>query len=279
MRAFLRNATLGLVMVLAVFANACTSSATRPNQATLTAQILRSQQLATRMAANLQSTSQVADRQVTVTAQAIQSLLDTAATWRAVFPMNFDASSDAWLTGDDSNEYGSSKWTILQGKYHWEASATQGMVWWSIPDMLPIADFYLSVLANQISGPPDSLLGLAFRVTGEEDGFYLFQVNTMGEYAVYQLENGDWIARVPWNSSPAFQAGQPNQLAVLGQGSHFYFFINGSLVDQMTDDNLPTGTAGLVIGLDNAGDTGAWEFENFQVSTPPGLLIPTTPIP
>jgi hypothetical protein len=265
---------VGLVMI-----SACGNASSHPNQSTLAAQISNSQQLATRMAIKEQSTSQVADQQVTATAQAVQASVAEAENWNAVLSENFDQDTGTWQTGQETNEYGSSRWSIEQGKLVWEASATQGMVWWTIPDMPAVADFYVSVLVSQNDSPPDSLVGVAFRVTEDQEGFYLFQVTPLGEYTVYQLENDKWITIVPASTSPAYLPGQPNQLAVLGQGNNYHFFINGNLVADMQHNSLSGGTAGLAIGLNNPNDTGKWEFESFQVKGSPRtpILTPTTP--
>ena len=262
-----------------LFTAACGGTSSRPNPATLTAQIDRSQQLATRMAQGLQSTSLATDLQLPSTAQAVQSLLQAAGSWEFVLPEDFDQASAAWVTGEDSNDYGSSKWTIALDKLRWEAAATQGMGWWSIPDMPPLADFYLSVIARQISVPPDSLLGLTFRVTEDEEGYYLFQVDGCGNFAVYQLEIHSWIPLVSWRPAPVYQPGQANQLAVLGQGAQFYFLINGEVVAEMYDENLAIGTTGLAIGMNNPGDSGTWEFKSFQVSAPEGSFPTPTANP
>ena len=270
---------LAVLLVLLLFIAACSGNAGRLNQATLTAQIIRSQQLATRMAQDLQSTSLATDLQLTATAQAVQSLLQAAGNWELVLPDDFNQASDAWVTGEDSNDYGSSKWTIALDKLRWESAATQGMVWWSTPDMPPLSDFYLGVIARQISAPPDSLLGLTFRVTEDEEVYYLFQVDADGNFAVYQLEDDQWLSLVSWRPALEYLPGQANQLAVLGQGAQFYFFINGEMVAEMYDENLAVGTTGLAIGLNNPGDSGTWEFESFQVGAPAGSFATATANP
>lgn len=279
MIATIRKINVAVLTVSFMFTAACGGASGKPNQATLTAQFNRSQQLATRMAQGLQSTSLATDLQLTATAQAVQSLLQAAGDWELVLPADFEQASTAWVTGVDSNDYGSSKWTIALSKLRWEAAATQGMVWWSIPDMPPVSDFFLSVDTRQISAPPDSLVGLTFRVTEDEEGYYLYQVDAGGNFAVYQLENGQWLSLLSWRPAPEYLPGQSNQLAVLGQGAQFYFFINNAMVAELLAESLAVGTAGLAIGLNNPGDSGTWEFERFQVSAPAGTFPTPTAHP
>jgi len=279
MIASIRKIHLAVLTVSLLFTAACGGASGKPNQATLTAQLNRSQQLATRMAQGLQSTSLATDLQLTATVQAVEALFQAADNWELVLPADFEQASAAWVTGEDSNDYGSSKWTIDLGKLRWEAAATQGMVWWSVPDMPPVSDFYLSVDTRQISAPPDSLVGLTFRVTEDEEGYYLFQVDAGGNFAVYQLEDDQWLALLSWRPAPEYIPGQANQLAVLGQGAQFYFYINHEMVAEMYDENLAVGTTGLAIGLNNPGDSGTWEFESFQVSSPAGSFPTPTANP
>lgn len=272
---FYRAMLLGSILLL----GACSGPAGRTNQETQAAQLARSQLLATRMAENLESTSLAGELQLTATAQAAQSILENAKSWQILFPGDFDQTAAAWVTGADSNEYGSSTWTISSGKLRWEAAAIQGMVWWSIPDMPALSDFYLSVLINQVDGPPDSLVGVPFRVTEDESSYYLFQVDSEGDFSVYQLENGDWQTLVAWQPAPSYRIGQQNELSVLGQGSQYHFLINGDIVAEMNDESLVSGTAGLAIGLNNPGDTGTWDFSGFQVRAPTGSAVPATLTP
>lgn len=267
------------LMISMLILTACSNVAGRPNQATLSAQLDRSQQLATRMSDEIQSTTHANELQHTATVQAMELLLQTARQWPVVLPGSFDQANKAWMTGEESNEYGSSKWTIMADKLRWEAQATQGMVWWSIPEMPPVSDFFLAVKYRQISGPPDSLAGLTFRVTDDEAGYYLFQLDGEGNFSVYQLEDNNWISLVPWQPAQGYQPGQQNEMAILGQGSHFYFFIKGVLVAEMDDGDLISGTAGLAIGLNNPGDEGTWDFEGFQVSAPTAPFATATQNP
>ncbi len=211
MIASIRKIHVAVLTVSLLFTAACGGTSGKPNQATLTAQLNRSQQLATRMAQGLQSTSLATDLQLTATVQAVQALLQAADDWEPVLPADFEQASAAWVTGEDSNDYGSSKWTIALGKLRWEAAATQGMVWWSIPEMPPVSDFYLSVDTRQISAPSDSLVGLTFRVTEDEEGYYLFQVDAGGNFAVYQLEDDQWLSLLSWRPAPEYhpRAGEP----------------------------------------------------------------------
>lgn len=259
-----------LLLICLLLVPACSGAPSRPNQATLEVQIDRSQQLATRMASQLQSTLLATSLQATATARAVENLLLEASAWQVVLPGNFEPTSAAWTTGEDSNEYGSSTWTIAHGRLKWEATAYRDLIWWSIPDMLPVSDFYLSVIAIPVLSPPDSMMGLAFRVTEDEDSYYLFQIDADANFSVYRLEQDSWISLVPWEPAPSYLDGGKNRLAVLGIGSQFYFFINGEKVAEMQDENLVAGTAGLAIGLNHAGDSGSWEFESFQVSAPAG---------
>ena len=57
------------------------------------------------------------------------------------------------------------------------------------------------------------------------------------------------------------------------------FFANGKLLAWFDDAAISTGKAGLVIGMDNEGDQGVFEFDNFEVRTPIRLTKTVTPSP
>ncbi len=59
------------------------------------------------------------------------------------------------------------RWRFSNGKYQWEAQAHKGVHWYVYPDVKAVSDFYLTVQAQQASGPEDSNHGVVFRVIGE----------------------------------------------------------------------------------------------------------------
>jgi hypothetical protein len=59
-----------------------------------------------------------------------------------------------------------------------------------------------------------------------------------------------------------------NKIAVIGEGSHFLFFINNRYVGEVEDQQLTYGAVGITISLFHADDHAIFEFDNFELRQP-----------
>jgi hypothetical protein len=233
-------------------------------------------QQATQMALTLEATLQAQDISRQATAQAIEALLGSAGNWQSAFFDSFEEPQSGWPTGEDTDPLASISWQIGEGIFRWEADANEGFVWWAVPDMEPLADFYLSVQAQQVEGPAAGEFGLIFR-WDENSDYYLYELNGQGEYAFYSFIADEWEALRPWTLDETIIPDQPNQLALLAEGPVFYLLVNGVHIDTIFDDRLPEGSAGLLIGLSEAGERGVWQFDEFDMRASPDQPPPGTP--
>jgi serine/threonine-protein kinase len=101
-------------------------------------------------------------------------------------------------------------------------------------------------------GPGDSEYAIWFRTSANPDGsftqLYEFMVTTGGSYLVDKKLNGQWVAPelIPATYSPYIRQGNAqNTLAVLAQGPKLAFYINGNLVNSVTDTSLTSGQLGF----------------------------------
>ena len=254
----------------------CSSIKPGVNSATSTARAERVQAQATEMASHIQSTVVVDSAHATATAQVRQAQLAAAKEWPIILSDTFDSNQNDWPTGSDTGEFASITWTNANGKYRWDATAKQGFIWWSYPAVSDVNDFYLSVDAQQISGPTTAQMGLLLRLF-DNSNFYLFKIDNNQRYT-FELSSGDgWTTLLDWTNSPALKPDEVNHLTVFAEGNYFAFFVNGSLVAELTDDHLAGGKGGVAIGLDNAGDQAVFEFDNFVLRAPPTLQETPTP--
>ncbi len=249
-----------------------TATAQRIAQATATA---GSQETATAQA-RATATAQARAEQVTATAAAqatataqvsMDSTLLQALSWPLLLRDGFDVNENDWSTGDYSDELIEGSRRITDDKYHWEATASGGVVWWSIPELDTVSDLYLTVEGKQIGGDTDSQYGVIFR-RADRDNYYIFRIRDDGDYQLRTRYEGEWETLIGWTESYLIQAGAVHRLAVVAQGSQFTFYINDQYVDEYTDTKLSEGQVALVIGLDDEGDTGTFEFDNFEVRAP-----------
>lgn len=186
--------------------------------------------------------------------------------WPLVLLDTFERSVNDWPSGLDDNEFVRNKWRIVGGKYTWKAKAHQPFHWYAWPDARAVSDFYLSVEAQQVSGPEENVHGLVFRVAG--DDFYYFGISNRGEFIFLRMYKYRWRRLIDWTRSSAIQPWEVNKIAVVAEGSQFSFFINDEFVAEAEDDTLARGRAGVMIELFNAGDEAAFEFDNFELRAP-----------
>jgi hypothetical protein len=137
--------------------------------------------------------------------------------------------------------------------------------------MLPIMRIFKSQYASvnifQTGGTKDADYGLVFRITGHN--FYYFGISiTKKSYILLLLNNNKWSTLRKWSHSQEILTDQPNQVAVLADGSAISLFINGQMVDQYDDETLVQGKAGVAMDLYNAGDQIDVEFDDFEIRAP-----------
>jgi hypothetical protein len=235
-----------------------------------TSQAQQARLLATQMAQGLQATLQYQEQAATATAEAIQSLLAGKDQWQTLLYETFDNNLNDWPTGEDQEaSLARILWTLDQGHYRWQAQAIQGFVWWAYPEMEEADDFYLAADVQQVEGPPTGEVGLIFRLN-ELDEYYLYEIDAQGNFAVFIRQQDGWETLYDWSESRAILPESPNRLAVAAQGSQLYFFINEQFVGSLIDNHLPSGKAGVLVGLSNEGDRGVWQFDNFELRRLPG---------
>lgn len=267
MRNYLRL-ILFVLLFAGVLNTSCAGNQGISNPETATAQAGRIIGLATQMGGYAQATQMAENLQVTATAAARQLLLDEVGQWRLLLSDSYDEDLNDWSTGSDEDpELGSISWVIEDGKYRWQGLATNGFVWWVIPDIESVSDFYLSVSARQEAQPEVGEYGLVFRQSGDVD-YYLFEISDLGLYSLYLHTDSGWESLIDWTAHPSINPGAINRLAVIATGEHFDLFINDTFVAEYSDDRLPEGKAGLLVGLSNPGDAANWEFDDFEFRAP-----------
>ena len=255
------------------------ATATAEAAAIATAQAARAtstaQARATESAAGLQATA-TAQAGVIATAQAAHATSTAVAgnsdlprevlDWPLILGDGFDANVNDWPAGDYSDERITGARMISGGKYRWEAEALDGVIWWSIPEVDSVSDFYLTVEARWVSGVETGEYGVIFR-RADRDNYGLFKIEG-SQYKVSVRHEGEWETVIDWTETSAIHPVGVNRLAVLGEGSLFTFYVNGQYVGQADEDRVSRGQAGLAIELLDAGDTATFEFDNFEVRAP-----------
>jgi len=225
---------------------------------------------AERATATAQAAQATAAAQVEATASAVNAVDDPlaiASSWPVVFGDTFDSNTNDWPAGDYSDERLTGSREIIDGKYHWEAAALDGVIWWSIPDVASVSDFYLTVNAQRVSGVTDGQYGVIFR-RADRDNYALFKIEDSQYYKFSVRYQGEWETVIDWTETSAIRPVGVNRLAVVGEGSHFTFYINDEYVGEIDEDRLPEGTIGLAIELLDDKDAAVFEFDDLEMRAP-----------
>jgi hypothetical protein len=185
--------------------------------------------------------------------------------WPVALADTFDGAGNGWPVGSFEDERVNAE-RFIDGKYRFQVAATDGFVWRLSPDLGSVTDFHLTVEAQRVSGPIESPYGLAFRDDG--DNYYYFKISDDGYYRVALYFNGEWQTVIDWTTTDAVVSGGVNRLAVLAQGSTMKFYINDRFMAQADDGRVGSGEVGVALELNNGGESGTFEYDNFEVRTP-----------
>jgi hypothetical protein len=109
-------------------------------------------------------------------------------------------------------------------------------------------------------------MGLVFR--SYEGKYYILLVGKAQRFKVALMKNDQWTTLIPWTRSDAIKPYEMNKIAVIGEGSHFLFFINNHYVGEVDDQQLIYGAVGIAIALFHADDHAIFEFDNFELRQP-----------
>jgi hypothetical protein len=241
-------------------------------QATSTAQAV--QATSTAQAAQATSTPKsiraTTAAQTQATATVLACIHETALAppgWRVILCDTFNTNRNDWPLGDYEGERAIGNRSLTGGQLVWEAEALDDVIWWAVPDVSSVFDFYLTVDTRRTGGNKDAQYGVIFR-KADGDNYGLFKIKDSQHFKLSLRHEGEWDTVIDWTEATAIRPGDPNRLTVLAEGSHYTFYINDQYVGEADDDRLSRGQAGLAVELLDAGDTATFEFDNFEVRAP-----------
>jgi len=162
------------------------------------------------------------------------------------FRDDFQDSRSGWGT-DQSDEFDRG---YQDGEYFIELYGPNWFAWSysgaQVDDVSVEVDAYLS------SGARDGHFGVLCRYV-DEDNFYYFAISVDGYYGIFRRENGgmraitgDGVGMV--HSSTIRTGGQTNTIQAVCQGSDLSLYVNGELLESVSDDAHLQGDVGLGAG-------------------------------
>lgn len=133
-------------------------------------------------------------------------------------------------------------------------------------------DVSVEVGAHLASGSQDSHFGLLCRYV-DRDNFYYFAVSADGYYAIFRRVGGSNLEVLSTDgrgmvfSSAIKTGGQTNRVLAVCQGDQLSLYVNGELLETVTDGTHTRGDVGVGAGSGPEGDVRI-QFDHFVVTTP-----------
>lgn len=183
-----------------------------------------------------------------------------------LFQDDFDSPHGGW--GADQREefergYEEGEYFIELHELNWFAWAYPGV---QFDDVSVEMDVYPA------SGSQDGHFGVLCRYV-DVDNFYYFSISADGYYAIFrrvdggglEVLTGDGSGMIP---SPAIRTGgQTNRILAVCDEDDLSLYVNGELLEAVTDDTHARGDVGLGAGSGLEGDVRI-QFDNFIVTKP-----------
>ena len=199
------------------------------------------------------------------TSLSFSTLLNEARLQPVTFQDSFDDNTNNWPTGlSSSAEFGSVDRRIENGWYIWDVNGLEPTVWWAATDKVSALDFHLAATVRQVTGPQTGEYGVIFRKNANQE-YLVYKVSDLGRYALYQFKDSAWTALIDWSDTSALLPGEDNRMEVIARGDTVYLALNEELVAQYSPLALGEGQPGLFVGTSGTGETGQWEFDDFEV--------------
>jgi hypothetical protein len=208
-----------------------------------------------------------ADPQATATAvAAINAVSELTKDWRTVLKERFDSNKNyLWYTFDTDDELAKTIVEVKDGAYIWELTAHDEFFEWVGSRVRTVSSFHLSVDAHMTIGE-NGEYGVIFRENDKD--FYVFRMVDAQFFGVSKNIDDEWTTILDLTESGAIKPYQVNRISIMGQRTHFYFFINDQFVAEVEDDSIPYGGIGFYVSLCEKGDKAVIEFDNVIMLAP-----------
>jgi hypothetical protein len=152
----------------------------------------------------------------------------------------FDENNSGWLEAADAE----ASQGYRDGKFFFEVRAPDLFVW-DNPGV-NVQDFVLLVKARQVSGGSENSYGVLVRYV-DEGNFYRFDLSGDGRYAVFKLENAEWVPLADWQASAYVRPqGEVNLIQIDCQGPTMTFYANDQELIGVQDRSFERGDVGLL---------------------------------
>ncbi len=152
------------------------------------------------------------------------------------------------------------------GSYHVQ-TYTAHTAAWCYSNQQQFSNAVITAQARLLRG---DTYGLIFRLNPLSRDFYVFEINSKGEYRFVRASSNDpsqWLTLIDWTPSNAILSGygNTNTFLIVATGSQFRFYMNQQLiVTNFTDTTYMSGLIGFFVEGDSPGGTEA-AFNNIYI--------------
>jgi hypothetical protein len=175
---------------------------------------------------------------------------------------DFDDPSRSSLTPDKT---ANATYAFADGGYTIAVHPAKFIVWSSLDS--DYGDGAIEVDTTFERGPAESAAGLFFHYQ-DKHNFYFFSIAGDGSYSLDLYKNDEWQTLIDWTDSPGIKGqGEVNRLRVETAGDTIRLFVNGKLLDEVSDDTFNKGTIALAVNTFSEGDA-TFLFDNLIVRGP-----------
>jgi serine/threonine protein kinase len=170
-----------------------------------------------------------------------------------------NSTSGGWV--DDGSQC-----SFRSGSYHVQ-TYTAHTAAWCYSNQQQFSNAVITAQAQLVRG---DTYGLIFRLNPVSRDFYVFEINSKGEYRFVRASGPDpsqWLTLIDWTRSNAILSGygKTNTFLILASGYQFRFYMNQQLIiTNFTDTTYTSGLIGLFVGGDSPGGTEA-AFNNIYI--------------
>jgi hypothetical protein len=183
-----------------------------------------------------------------------------------LFQDEFDNPDSGWgadRRGEFERGYEGGQYFVELYEPNWFAWAYPGV---EADEVSVEVDSYLA------SGSQDGHFGALCR-HADADNFYYFAISADGYYGIFRRVGGGDLEVLTGDGSGMSPAsairtgGRTNHVVAVCQGDELSLYVNGELLETVTDDTHKRGDVGLGAGAGPEGNTRV-QFDNFLVSRP-----------
>jgi hypothetical protein len=157
-----------------------------------------------------------------------------------------------------------------EGQFHMQVNTANLIAWTICDEDAPIGDFTFEADVTTVAGPDNNVAGLVFRYNDDTNEFYNFSIGADGYYVLTKdgFDYTEPIFLVEWDTSSAITQGKStNHLKVEVVGDTFKFYVNDTLIGEVSDSSLPAGEVGVIVGTFDVGEVHV-SFDNLKVTQP-----------